>query len=485
MRKKFKLLALFTAFICTFCICSAVSVERPVSQLIIFGDSLSDIGNFPENYYSGKSGECATVTSTLDNLTSNFYVPVSNPVFTGTQGYEVPMDKIFNDYKEIFKLSDLKEFDQYLPKQPPIDQFNRERRSYLWPHFLMAYLVDNEMIDTRGACLWPWTDWMGWGLDSGTRDFVSLKTASVDYAWSGALSGNHFHFPGGKIYSSGSLQEMKKRWLAYRNNRKKYELEKELVIPGLLKQVDIFMQDIKAKRLEVGDRTVYTLWSGGNDLFTAFNSLQKGNYQNSPVKALTYKTVMYNFKAIYRLVNEAKAQRVYVFNLFNVNMTPRINSDPAYNKFYVKLVINTLTALYNQEMQIAAGLINTFVCDGRQVVKVVDVNKLFAAMAEGKKITNMPAYNGDYSFLKFTSTYGQAGQLSDGGAYFRPEASRENNSKYMFWNAIHPGMQVENIIGYVMKKSIVSSLAQPAEPKQVAWRTLLNKFKKATRSLTM
>ena len=51
--------------------------ENKFSNLIIFGDSLSDSGNFPETQFAFHD---LRAPKTLKNSTSNFYVPFSNPV---------------------------------------------------------------------------------------------------------------------------------------------------------------------------------------------------------------------------------------------------------------------------------------------------------------------------------------------------------------------------------------------------------------------
>lgn len=479
MRKFGKLLTVAMVFASICCSGVAASTEKPVSQLVIFGDSLSDIGNFPANYYSAAAGKNADAATALSDLTTNFYVPVCSPVFIGEQAYTVPMDLIFSGYNEAFSLSDLQQFDRYLPAQPPIDQVKREWHSYLWPQFLISYLNSDDMIEASGTQLWPWTVWADWAGKNDQQKTAALQQASVNYAWSGAMSDNQYHYPNGDVVSGATLQEMKTAWLAYLNDRQNYNLENTIIVPGLLKQIDFFIQDVKSGRIKVNNRTVYTVWSGGNDLFNAFNSLLNGGSKTAALKTLTYQTVVCNFKAVYRLIKEAKAQKVYVFNLFNVNMTPRINSDAAYSKFYIKFIINTLTVLYNKEMQAAAGIINKFVCNGRQVVQIVDVNKLFDAMSKGKKVTGTSLYDGDYSVLKFAPTYGEAGELSAGGEYFTAEASKANNAGYMFWNGIHPGMQVENVIGYVLKKAVAATRTEPAAPAKVSWSSTLNKIKNA------
>src|SRR3990167_1696880 len=109
-----------------------------INQLIIFGDSLSDTGNFPE---SPSMLWNANKPPTLVNYVPQWYVPLSNPIDTSSNSVKPGQWPILNEV--------------YLEQQPPIMGSPRQYRSMGWVQFLLSMenshitLVASQLLHTK------------------------------------------------------------------------------------------------------------------------------------------------------------------------------------------------------------------------------------------------------------------------------------------------------------------------------------------------
>src|SRR5262245_46436641 len=127
------LLALF------FSLLAPLSAWATISNVIIFGDSFSDMGNFPEaatTLVNPKKPE------TFNNLHSMVYVPVSNPVNTSANDinlHDYPIPNLSNDH---------------LSTQPKLDGKIRAFRSLSWSEFLTTDLYKDHKINSPNIAPW-------------------------------------------------------------------------------------------------------------------------------------------------------------------------------------------------------------------------------------------------------------------------------------------------------------------------------------------
>ena len=81
-----------------FCLSTPLLASAGISNVIVFGDSYSDMGNFPEDAHTLTD---PNKPMTLANLTSMVFVPVVNPVDLSLPNVNVhnyPVPNLANDH---------------------------------------------------------------------------------------------------------------------------------------------------------------------------------------------------------------------------------------------------------------------------------------------------------------------------------------------------------------------------------------------------
>src|SRR6056297_604240 len=119
----FKTSIKITTLLLLSCLVLNVYAAAKYSNVIFFGDSLSDIGNFPmaaQPYLNPNKA------ATVFNLYGMYYIPVSNPV--NLSGYKLSIVKLFDLKHKPYIWPDV--YSDILPKAPKIDGESRKNRSY-------------------------------------------------------------------------------------------------------------------------------------------------------------------------------------------------------------------------------------------------------------------------------------------------------------------------------------------------------------------
>lgn len=243
-----------------------------ISNLIVFGDSLSDGGNFPES---------------SNPKMAQLYVPFSNPVVLQ------PGIPVLNN--------------QYLSPQAPIENnpAKRKYRSISWPQFFLQskIIAPSNLLNTRNI----------------------PANFSFNYAWGYATSQKYCvnpHYQTIVKCTAESIFEARENYVENPTPENYLKIE----VPGLNKQLQLFFLDMQHNKVNVDKNTMYAFWIGGNDLIVASNALLK-HYNPLPLLNFMFgsvaKSTLKNISLLtHNLPDNKKPARVYVFELFNPGLTP-------------------------------------------------------------------------------------------------------------------------------------------------------------------
>lgn len=381
------------------------------TNLIVFGDSLSDNGNFPETAHIWIN---ANAKRTVTNLTPQFYVPFTNPVVIDSISFTVP-----NTQKQ-FPWPILNP--KYLATQTKINNQERWYRSISWPQFFLT-MANTEHL-TNSILIIP---------SEIINNKAAPKNASVNYAWGFAASNdhclNHYYTP---IHScdDNSIRAARQNYI--RNPDKKNYTEMQ--IPNLHMQVKLFLSDQKNNRVTADNKTLYSFWIGGNDLIIAYIDLLK---HWNPLPGLGYFFGTVAFHVIYNvsfLVSHLPANQrpdhVYVFEFFNPEYTPAFTGKTAGKTL---MITNEFSNFW---LRFDVMIYNLF---SHTKIVVVHSCNLF-------KESTKTEY--------FKEQNGKACILSDSNYFSATSIPKTNCKGYMFWNALHPSTEMNEVIAYHFLKII-------------------------------
>lgn len=422
----------------------------PFSNAIFFGDSLTDIGNLPED--AKPFVDPSKPKEDIENQTPNFYVPISSPINPNTQAESVPLTKVFHLNRLPYDYQQFMHFNEpFFADQPKIQGESRLYRSMIWPEFFLADAYQDGY--TLSQTLIPWTYIQ-------THDYPASINTSIDYAWASALSGTHCYSPL-EWTDRGSCdgQAVIAAWLQYQQDPSSKHLIDIIKIPALLAQEQIFIQDIQNKKVQVGPDTLYTLWIGGNDLAMNFDIIERNikDYKDPAVLIKLLQALgnilaniaFNNYEGMSTLAkNQAiQAQHIYLFNTFNPLLSPRFYhwSPP------LQLIGSAFVSLYDEELEKTVEWMHQ---DYSNVeVHLVDTHSWLNDMARGK---------GPYASLAFSEHVGTACESDHFDDVTQPMRDMTNCSGYLFWNSIHPAMPTEQIFGYLLSQEVAHTFNHPS-----------------------
>jgi len=361
------------------------------SNMIVFGDSLSDGGNFPE---SQKIWRHDNEGKTLDNSVPQLYVPFSNPIDTASPAFSFTWPPLNN---------------AMLEKQAPIENNSNPRkyRSISWPQFFLnmaeiSHLVKSSIISPSNLL--------------NTRKIPA--NFSFNYAWGYAMSTQNCVNP---YYQPTKLCDAKSIYQARKNYEENPNVQnyKLLEIPGLFEQMKLFVNDVRANKVSVDKNTIYVFRTAGNDLIVAVTALYR-HYNPLPsiqfILGFSSENILKNISLLhYSLPKEKRPKIVYVFNLYNPELTPGFRAHPviaAIGKFEV--------LCSNFWLELDAKIFNLF---SHTKVMVVPTYQWYENSSKS-----------DY----FKAHLGEACQIK-GGNYDSPTVIPKSNcAGYQFWNSVHP-----------------------------------------------
>lgn len=381
-----------TALFLTSLLYCALSTAN-ISNLIVFGESLSDGGNFPEsaNIWWNPSSE-----KTMSNAVAQFYVPFSDPVDTSTLTTARPtLD------------------DRYLSKQAGItgQTSPRKYRSISWPQFFLAMTTATHI--TKSDIISP-------------SHLLSTRQIPADYsfnyAWGYSTSGKGCVNPYYAHYAACDAKTISTARENYVTHPTMDNYE-QLQIPGLGEQVKLFIQDHHDHKVVIDKNTVYVFWTGGNDLIIASSDMLKKHVPWPAIQFLSGLTAVHVTHTIKRLLNALpkadQPKQIYVFNMFNPEFTP------GYFGTKIAPVGNFAVKVYNFWLSVHVALFNVFSTTKIVIVPLYDWYQ---------KSSADPIYK---------NQMGKTCQLSNGDYTSATKIPGNNCAGYLFWNAVHPATPMQ------------------------------------------
>lgn len=391
---------------CTF----SLSIHAKISNMIVFGDSLSDGGNFPE---SPAEFWNPMAPKTIVNSIAQFYVPFSNPVDTKS------------DNSESFPWPTLD--DHYLSAQTKINQHSEKRkyRSISWPQFFLSLAKSKKQIISE--IISP----------SDLLNTVTLpNTISLNYAWGYATSGDQCVNPYYQKINNcdaKSIAHVKNNYVKNPNQTNYAAIQ----IPGLIQQVRLFTKDIQSKKIIVDSNTLYTFWIGGNDLIIANNALKNNKNPLLVIKFALGNTGTNLLKSIVMLLHalpeNKRPGKIYVFELFNPQLTP------AFYTLKIAKFGNFLVRCSNFWLRWDMRMFNLFF-----KTKIMIIPSYHWYQADSKN---------DY----FKQHKGEDCQTIIGNYDNPTRISPSNCGGFMFWNAVHPSSAMNAMLAKRLYTLINSS----------------------------
>lgn len=405
---------------------SSLTLAAPhYSRVIVFGDSLSDIGNMPESPN--------IIEPAFNTLALNIYVPISNPYINGnpknytlvTNGKQYP-------------------FPNHAPQpQPPLHVNDKTvtRRAYslAWPQYFTGRAVGNKLL--KSAEIWPWSWWK--------THKSSNPNLSIDYAWAGAVTDNlcrdfSYQHPT-KNCDAKSILAGQAAYTAKGFGKAGGKTVSAVQVPGLGRQVELFMRDSHDHPNIAQTDTLYAVLIGGNDLNLALMDLKQHKILSAFGRVLhnSAKQIRISLEA---LIDKRGARHIVLFNLFNTSQIPYIQTSiwqskliPIERKASFIKFSKLMTDIYNRELKFVVHRINRrYNSNGQQVdIQLFD----FYDVMQG--VQNLPAFSSQktlyqtclgFSKTRPASYYASANNCTDG------------SDKYLFWNGAHPAMYLDQVI---------------------------------------
>lgn len=403
-------------------LCISHAVAQSYSNLIVFGDSQSDIGNMPES-----SNTNLHSAGYYEGLPYNLYVPISNPVY-GDQNtpQDLPYQKLFNTDE--------------LPTQPMINHSIRAGRSVNWSQYLFAYLKGQGQI--QSPALIPWIKL----YDTPTTP----KNISVNYAFAGALSNHHcadeiYHPLPDAFCTEAAIFNTQN---IYRLRSYDDHLRFAIAIPGVQRQIDLFRNDLNEQSVQVDAHTLYIIWTGANDLTDAFFLLFKGGSLKDFYTALTVTTpdliAGLNDSAIVELYRLG-ARNIVVLSQHNLGLTPKASLVTQMSGSFIGRYLNAyafdlLTIRYNIALAQRIVILQEHYPDLK--LQYVDLNHPFNRLSL-------------YPSAPFFAHLGLACQNKDASTYKAiVHGDLVTCTDYLYWNAAHMTYQGNRIVAEQIIDSI-------------------------------
>lgn len=415
---------------------TSTAIQAPYDHVIIFGDSLSDIGDMP---MSPNLIEPSTHAIAL-----NLYVPISNPMIPDGQYYHVPITNQLMTYPN--------------PSPTPSPLMNidgkiypRNYKSLNWTQFFVHDAQEAGLISDQQTLV-PWVWW---------RQY-SNKVRSIDFAFAGATSQNNCRdFEYQNMTPDCNSDTVFKAQIPYRmagflQNNSKNNAITLVQVPGVDKQVDMFLQAAQQHPGLATDKTLYIIFVGGNDLNLALFNLSKHHYI-AAFGALLHGTKENVSHAITRLQTQANAQHIVVMNLFDMRETPYLHTNivkldhltPKKEKQLLALTHAAVT-LYNGQLHRMVNRLNFF--EHEMLGKPIYITYFNTADAL-KEMTESPVYNQTRTrYQMCIKDHGVAPQY-----YIDQRQCINDGANYLFWNGAHPSIYVGEYIGYQLMQQLKTS----------------------------
>ena len=425
----------------------ATSMSAPTySRVIIFGDSLSDIGNMPESP--------ALIEPAYNSLAMNLYVPISNP----SVGKDTPTTYT------VAGTSGTGNFPAHAPQpQPPLRigkvSFPRLAYSLSWPQFFTQQALDHKLL--KSAQIWPWFWWK-------THN-SSNAHLSIDYAWAGAVTDNLCRdFSYNNPTKNCDAKSILAGQAAYRaaGFGRSHTTVASVQVPGLKKQVELFLQDSAGHPAIAQSDTLYAVLIGGNDLNLALMDLKKHRIISAFGRILhgSAKRVR---QSIETLIDKRGARHIVIFNLFDTSQLPYLQTAIWKSGFlsvskkpgFIKLA-RLMTNIYNRELGYVVKRLNRrYNRKAHQVdIQFFDFHQVMQSVQDQASFSNPSTLY--QTCLGWSATHSPH-------YYTHANNCKKGNATYLFWNGAHPAMYLDQAIAYhlvqqLKKQTRPVSLVRPS-----------------------
>jgi hypothetical protein len=427
----------------------ALNTEQSISNVMIFGDSLSDIGNGPSSLtFDGDD--------TGSGYFTNTYVPISNPV-------NPDADHILPGTGLLFPPTDgnSKLYQATLPPQLLLCTdgtcVDREFRSLNW----VEYFVYNAALRKLMA---PGVDLRPWVIQHNEND-VNLSQ-SVNYAFYSGMSGKgcvnwdldtvdcRVTVEGVELPLEASVFL---KQLEYREEQSETDiplnkaLRKGVITPSLRKQIEMFKHDKELGRVKVNNSTGYFVYTGANDISEAFFSFIDGDSTFEEfLLALTVKIPgeIADKKdpesGVSQLIKH-EAKIIRVLGQYNLGYSPEVLTEAGVDTLVelhgVAAALDVLITMYNDSLK---HFINEQKDQGLVDVEYVDIQKPMRDVAN-RLISLQPEINEGYFFSIGQRCVEPTAELIDAGLSASC-FSQEMGPPIGFWNDAHLSTQYYQII---------------------------------------
>jgi phospholipase/lecithinase/hemolysin len=306
------------------------STSMSFDRAIFFGDSLSDIGNFPEpkNYLPAEKKDIPLY---------NLYVPVSNPVNSDLYGksFDIP------DNTEVKWLYPNKRFlNEATTFEGLIDNNKRTYKSINWIEYLVYNNFSKNLLTSSAIY---------------RNNKTINKNISIDYAWVGALSIDGFGDEDQNTvkgsFGQNNLLKIKDKYTADGGQ------SSDIIIPGVMKQVEYHIDNLDKGLVPKDSNTAYFILVGGNDISETLKNDLLGfhlkRFLHKIGSTISYGTIAKNVKAsVDMLINKAGAKHIYVLTLLNVANLPTAyhqSSNYIIRSFIQGIIKHTVNS-YNKQL---------------------------------------------------------------------------------------------------------------------------------------
>lgn len=400
----------------------AKQTQPRYSHVIFFGDSLSDIGNMPESPN--------LLEPAYHKLALNLFVPISNPIYnTSIKQYTVIGSNHTHHYPA------------HAPQpQPPLrhqtQSSARNTYSLNWTQYFTEDAKEAKLLNS--ATVWPWFWWK-------THDHLPTN-ASINYAWSGAVTDNNcrdfmYQNPNNQCTAASILAGQQ----AYRQkgfNPTNKSSVANVQVPGLMRQVDLFLQDSANNPKLADDKTLYVILIGGNDLNLSLLDLTNHHFISAFHRALSGASNNVR-QAINTLIKQRHAKHIVLFNLFDTSQIPYLQTGiwqshimPIKYRPEFLAFSRRMTDSYNRQLLIIARLIK------RRYGAKIDMH-LFDLYTTLYQAQTLPTFANPQTLYHTCLSRSTKLPLN---YYTQLNTCQHGNVRFLFWNDAHPSSYLHQII---------------------------------------
>ena len=291
---------------------------------------------------------------------------------------------------------------------------------------------------------------------------------SIDFAFAGATSQHNcrdFEYQHkNKSCSTRSIYRAQQpyRKAGFAHHRNLINPITLVQVPGVRKQVDMFINAVKQHPLLATDKTLYIIFVGGNDLNLDLLNLSKKHYI-AAFAPLLHGSEHNVYLAIRNLEKHAHARHILIMSLFDMRETPYLHTNivkldhlkPKQEKNLLKLT-NIAVTLYNHELRHMVNRINFF--QHKILRHPIDIT-YFDTYQTLHAMTKSPIFN--HPSTRYQMCLRTVGMPS---SYFsQRNTCTKDGKKYLFWNGAHPSVYVGEYIGYRLLQQLMAT----HQPKQL------------------